>query len=87
MTLLDLRRYAVSNRLRIRFALPSGVECCMDEHGILKIPSLRSAPDFNVETLLPSVENFSLDPIQEGRRSRNVSREQLELLCSGGGAK
>jgi hypothetical protein len=56
----------------------------MNEHGILKIPSLRSAPDFNVETLLPSVKNFSLDPIQEGRRSRNVSREQLELLCSGG---
>ncbi len=56
----------------------------MDEHGILKIPSIRSVPGFNVASLLPSVEHFSLDPIQEGLRRRTLSRQQLELMCSGG---
>ncbi len=80
MTLLELRRYAIRNRTRVRFTLPAAGECVVNEHGVTKIPSLRSVPDFNVEASLGSVEEFVLDPAQEGSRPQKISRAQLDVL-------
>ena len=79
MTLLDLRRYAIRNRARIRFSAPAG-ECVVDEHGLLRIPGLRAVPSFNVEAALGSVEQFIVDPVQEGSKQQKVSRGQLQAL-------
>ena len=73
MTLLELRRYAIRNRTRIRFTLASAGECVVNEHGLLKIPSLRTVPDFNVERELGSVGEFVLG-------EQVISREKLQAL-------
>jgi hypothetical protein len=84
MTLLELRRYAIRSRTRVRFSLEPAGECVVNEHGVLKIPSLRSVPDFNVEALLGSVEQFVLDPVQPAAKQQKVSREQLQSLLGAG---
>lgn len=43
MTLNDLRRLAVKQRLRIRFAISEGRECVVNEHGVAEVPGLRAA--------------------------------------------
>ena len=73
MTLLDLRRYAVRNRVRIHFTVDPAGECVMNEHGVLTIPSMRAVPSFNVEDLLGSVEQFTV-------ADRKLSRQQLQSL-------
>ena len=80
MTLLDLRRYAIRNRARIRFSVPAAGECAVDEHGLLRIPGLRTAASVNVEALLDSVEQFVVEPVREGSKQRKVSREELHAL-------
>jgi len=85
MTLLDLRRYAIRNQTRIHFKLESAGECVVDEHGILKFPSLRRVPDFSMDSSsmdssLASVDRFTLAPVQQASRSRHLSREQLASL-------
>jgi hypothetical protein len=80
MTLLELRRYAIRQRVSIRFTVPAAGECLVDGHGVAKIPSLRAAPGFDLETSLGSVEEFVLDPIAENSKRRKVSREQLQNL-------
>ena len=52
----------------------------VNEHGVVKIPALRTVPDFNVEALLGSVEEFVLDPAQEGSKLQKISRAQLAAL-------
>ena len=52
----------------------------VNEHGVVKIPALRTVPDFNVEALLGSVEEFVLDSAQEASRPQKVSREQMAAL-------
>lgn len=82
MTLLELRRYAIRNRTRIRFTAPPAGDCTVNEHGLVQIPSLRAVPDFNVEALLASVEQFLLDPLQPGSKHQKLSREQLQALLA-----
>lgn len=80
MTLLELRRYAIRKRTRVRFTLPAAGECMVNEHGVVKIPALRTVPDFNVEASLGSVEEFVLEPAQEASKPRKVSPEQMAAL-------
>jgi len=80
MTLLDLRRYAIRAGVSVRFETPTVGECLIDQHGLLKIPSLRSAPDFNMEALLGSVDEFVLDPAAPNSKRRKVSRAELQSL-------
>lgn len=82
MTLLELRRYAIRQRIRIHFTAPPAGECVVNEHGLIKIPSLRAMPDFNVEALLGSVEYFLLDPLPPASKRQKISRQQLQALLS-----
>ena len=80
MTLLDLRRYAIRNRVRVHFTLEPAGECIINEHGVLRVPSLRSAPEFNVTASFSQVERFTLVAVDSGSRRQDLSREQLEVL-------
>ena len=80
MTLLDLRRYAIRTGVSVRFETPPAGECLIDAHGVLKIPALRSAPDFNVEALLGSVDEFVIDSAAGNLKPRKVSRAELQSL-------
>jgi hypothetical protein len=80
MNLLDLRRYAIRRRTRIRFTIASGVECVVNEHGVVKLPAFRGVADFNTENSLVSVEQFVLEPVDGGAKQQKLSREKLEAL-------
>lgn len=80
MTLLDLRRYAIRAGVSVRFETPPAGECLIDPHGVLKIPALRSIPDFKVEALLGSVDEFVIDSAAENSKRRKVSRAELQSL-------
>ncbi len=80
MTLLELRRYAIRNRIRIGFALAEAGECFVDEHGVLRIPSLRAVPEFHVETLLGSADQFTLSEPGESAARKRLTRVQLQAL-------
>jgi hypothetical protein len=82
MNLVSLRRYAVRNRCRIGFRIEPAGECMIDEHGVLKIPSLKAAPGFNVDSLLGSVEQFFVETGGEAPKRQKLSRQQLEALLA-----
>ncbi len=88
MKLADLRRLAVKQQLRVLFQLHNGMECVVNEQGVAQIPSLRQAPDFNLEEELASAERFRLEPARadtrKGPRSRLVSRAELAAMAGAG---
>jgi hypothetical protein len=61
LTLTDLRKVAVKKSLRIRFVLPNGMECAVDEHGLARVPALNKTADFNLEQELGKVKEFLLE--------------------------
>ncbi|MBL8230179.1 MAG: hypothetical protein JNL98_16945 [Bryobacterales bacterium] len=80
MKLAEIRRVAIRRQVRVHFRLPNGLECTITEGGLVKIPELRTVPDFNVETVLPSVDTFRLEPVTaEANRSRQQSVSVAEL--------
>lgn len=85
MKLADLRRLAVRKQLRIRFLLPEGAECVIDEQGIARVPQLRSIPAFNIEAGLAQTSRFqveSADPASKtGARQSSLS-EVEQLIAS-----
>ncbi len=86
MTLADLRKLSVKKTLRIRFILPNGMECTVDEHGLAQIPALNKVPDFNLERELPSVGEFLLEWRAEldkkGMPKRQtLSRAELDAMA------
>ena len=89
MKLADLRKLSVKKQLRIRFLLPNGMECVVNEHGIAQIPALRTVPDFNLEEALAAVGQFSLEALaadpRKGPRPQTLSRDQLAALACAGG--
>ncbi len=87
MNLLAIRRYAIRKGVRVRFTLDEAGECMVDEHGVVKIPSLREVARFNVEALLASVEQFSVDTAEEPPKRQKLSREQLEALLGAAAPK
>ncbi len=58
MKLNDLRKLAIKSQLPVRFHLSNGMECIVDQHGLAKIPELRSAPDFDLDVELAKVTEF-----------------------------
>jgi hypothetical protein len=85
VTLADLRKLAVKKTARIRFVLPNGMECAMDEHGIAKVPALKQPPDFDLERELEKISEFlvewraELDKKGMPRR-QTLSRAELEAM-------
>jgi hypothetical protein len=93
VTLADLRKLTVKKSLRVRFRLPNGMECTVDEHGLAQIPALNKVPDFNLERELPSVGEFLLEYRAEldkkgMPRRQTLSRAELDAMTnvSAGGA-
>jgi hypothetical protein len=88
--LADLRRTTVRKSLRIRFQLPNGMECVINEHGIAQIPALRAVPDFDLEGQLEQIRDFVIEPVtppEKGKiRPQPVTREQLAALAGASGA-
>lgn len=85
MTLADLRRLAVKKTARIRFVLPNGMECAVDEHGIARVPALNKPPDFELERELAQIAEFLLewraDLDKKGMPKRQtLTRAELESL-------
>ena len=87
MTLADLRKLTVKKSLRIRFVLPNGMECTVDEHGLAQIPALTKVPDFRLERELPSVGEFLLEYHAEVDkkgmpRRQTLSRAELDAMAN-----
>jgi hypothetical protein len=79
--LADLRRAAVKNHSRVRFQIGGGLECVVTERGIARVPELKRAPSFNLETELAAAREFV---IESGASSRSVSREEAERWAAPG---
>lgn len=90
MTLADLRRLSIRKQLKIRFQLPNGMECVVNEHGVAQIPALRRVPDFNLEQQLGAVSEFVLEPAQAGPKgpvsAKPVGVAELAAMLAGGPA-
>lgn len=80
MNLLDLRRYAIRRRTRIRFPIADGVECEVNEQGVVKLPAVHGVTGLNAENSLVSVEQFVLEPADGGSKQQKLTREKLEAL-------
>jgi hypothetical protein len=80
MKLADLRRLSIRRQIRIRFPIRNGMECIVDEHGVAKVPSLRSIPDFNLEQELTGAQGFVLEPLAGA--TRNIAREELDAMIA-----
>lgn len=89
MTLAGLRKFSIVERMRIRFALPGGLECVITEHGIAQVPSLDRVPDFNLEESLAAAAHFTLEAaVPSGKTAatpQSVTRERLAALADAGG--
>jgi len=90
MKLNDVRKFAIRERVRIRFSLSNGLVCSIDEHGIGRVAELRSVPSFNLEEEFARAAQFSLEPVASSSkfaaRERTVSRQELEALAQGAAA-
>ena len=86
MTLADLRKFSVRSGVKIHFRIEGGVECTVNEHGVVQVPALRSIPEFNVEREIASVEQFLLESAGEraGKPAprETVGRERLASLVA-----
>ena len=87
MTLADLRKFSIRKQFRIRFPLQNGMECVIDEHGVARVPALKSVPDFNLEQELASARQFVLEPLvaageKNPPKPRSIARDELETLAS-----
>lgn len=86
MKLVDVRRLAIEQESRIRFAIAGGMECVIDEHGVARVAALRGAPEFNLEEALAGADGFEWEPAARGKSgkaqpSRRLTRAELEKLC------
>ncbi len=82
MKLSDLRKVTVKKNLRLRFRLPNGLECVVNEHGIAQVPGLHSVPDFNLEKALDGVNEFILETNPPGNPPQTIDRQELEALTA-----
>ncbi len=85
MKLADLRKLAIRRRIRIRFALPGGLECVVNEHGVAEAPGLARRPDFDFETELAAVDMFVIEHVVSAKKSsptRTVNRAELSAMLA-----
>ena len=89
MKLADVKRLAVRGGYNIRFALPNGLECLVDCHGVARVPGLNAPPSFNLEQQLAGAQVFIVEAVpRPGQRKsadpkrQLLSRSQLEEWLS-----
>jgi hypothetical protein len=59
LTLMNLKRYAIDNRLEIRFTEPgSNTECFISDKGLVKIPA--HTENTRIEDVLAAAQSFEL---------------------------
>lgn len=75
MKLTDLRKLAIHAESRIGFPLTNGMECVIDETGVVRIPGLRSTIDVDINRELEGAEQFFIEA--PGGRARAVGRAEL----------
>jgi hypothetical protein len=83
--LLDIRKLAIRQQVRVRFRLANGMECVVDEHGVSRVPGLKAPPDFNVEDEFSRADRFDVEPVAakaKDRKAKTVSRHELEVLAA-----
>jgi hypothetical protein len=89
MTLADLRKLSIRKNLKIRFQLPNGMECIVNENGVAQLPELRRTPEFNLETELGSVSEFILEPARpdpKAAKAKPLGRAEVDAMVSAGPA-
>ncbi|MCC6539099.1 MAG: hypothetical protein IT162_16220 [Bryobacterales bacterium] len=90
MKLADLRRLAIRQQTRVRFAMPGATpyECVIDEHGIARVPGLRETAGFSLEEELAAVREFELEPVPASAKAapqrRRAGRDEVEKLAAPG---
>ena len=73
LKLLELRRYAIDNRVEIRFIDPNtGRQCSINDRGQVKIPG--DDREFRIEDVLSSAERFE---VVEGGKSLQLNRNEM----------
>ena len=72
LTLMELRRYAIENRLAIRFGEGSEI-CIMNDRGQLRLEDVNQ--DIRIERVLESAERFE---IVRGEQSRETLTGRIE---------
>jgi hypothetical protein len=78
LNLLELRRYAIDNRVEIRFGDPgSARECSINSRGQIKIPG--EDKEFRVEEMLSVAERFE---VVEADKSRQLDRGEMAELVA-----
>ena len=87
MRLVDVRRLAVRRRIRIRFRLSNGMECIVNEQGVVRLPELRHAPQFDLEEEIAKAAQFSIEeavpaPGNQRTKPRPLSRAELDALSA-----
>lgn len=86
MKLADLRKLAIRKQVRIRFVLPNGLECVVNELGVAQVPALKTVPNFDLEQELVSARQFELEPLaplgtKNPPKPRSLTRDELEALA------
>jgi hypothetical protein len=90
MKLNDVRRMTVRRQVKVRFALPGGAECVIDEHGLGRVPQLDRPPEFSMEEEFGRATEFVVEPARVGTgggksQLRKLTRPELEELVGPGG--
>lgn len=81
MKLTDLRRLAIRKQLRLRFPISEAMDCVINEHGILQVPSLKQVPSFQIQDHLNSAERFRVE-VPGSDKNQQVSRTELEKMVA-----
>lgn len=79
LKLLELRRYAIDNRVEIRFGYTdTGRECSINDRGQVKIAG--DDREFRIEEVLSAAERFE---VVEGGRSMHLARSEMAEAVAG----
>lgn len=90
MTLNDIKRYAIKNQSSLTFPIEGGLNCVVNEHGIVKVPGLAGPPTFDLDKEFAVAAIFTVEPVATGKeKPKPVRMPRAELaakLGSGGAA-
>ncbi|MBI3210017.1 MAG: hypothetical protein HYZ37_14120 [Candidatus Solibacter usitatus] len=84
MKLTDLRKISIRKQVRIKFGLPNGSECIVDEHGNARVPGLNGVPGYNLDEILASVASFRVETADApaAGKSQAASIADLEKMLA-----
>jgi hypothetical protein len=77
MTLQDLRKLSIKQKLEIHFQLKNGQECLINRQGIAQVPGLKTVPAFNLEEELAAASEFLVETQPEPGKKGLPSRRKL----------